>query len=64
MRGKKARALRKKVWGDDKSPRYRRYTRIKGQLLADDERQIYQTLKGRRPHMKEAVKEILATKGE
>jgi len=47
MNGKKAKKIRKKVYGEDGSPRFRKYadnTR-KGGRMADPQRRIYQQMK-------------------
>jgi len=46
MNGKRAKAIRKKVYGDY-SPRFRQYARVpgKGNLIADPKRRIYQKMK-------------------
>jgi hypothetical protein len=44
MNGKKAKVLRKKIYGDDFSFRYRKYFRVtkSGQCIADEKRRAYQ----------------------
>lgn len=47
MRGKKAKKLRRKIYGDDFSSRFRKYFRSNqtGQILTDERRRAYQKLK-------------------
>lgn len=47
MNGKKARRLRKEIYGDDFSQRYRQYYRHKAHRMriADEKRRAYQNLK-------------------
>ena len=46
MNGKKAKKLRKQVYGDDYSSRYRKYTTLEtDQIIADYNRRWYQNLK-------------------
>ncbi|MHC4184131.1 MAG: hypothetical protein ACYSR0_12360 [Planctomycetota bacterium] len=47
MNGKRAKQIKRLVYGDSFSPRHRKYSRAKGttQIVADDRRQRYQKLK-------------------
>jgi hypothetical protein len=54
MRGKRAKQIRKLVYGDF-SPRFREYRRSKGGIVADDRRRRYQMIKR---NMKEWLTEL------
>jgi len=46
MNGKKAKEIRRLVYGDSFSPRHRKYRKLKsGMIVADDKRQRYQAIK-------------------
>lgn len=46
MRGKKAKRLRRVVYGKEYSSRFRRYGRLaSGQVVSDERRRAYQALK-------------------
>jgi hypothetical protein len=45
MRGKKAKLIRKLVYGPDFSPKFRSYTKRNGIIRADERRGKYQLLK-------------------
>lgn len=45
MNGKKARAARKAVYGDEKSFRARTYSKQHGTIIADGDRRLYQDYK-------------------
>jgi hypothetical protein len=49
MNESKAKAIRKAIYGDDFSPRFRKYTRLKDSftLVADQKRREYQSMKKR-----------------
>ena len=45
MRGTVAKRLKKQVYGDSYSYRYRKYFSNNGQIVSDDKRRLYQELK-------------------
>lgn len=47
MNGKRAKIIRKKIYGDNFSPRFRKYYRNNetGQIIADNRRRMYQLAK-------------------
>jgi len=45
MNAKKAKWLRKQIYGEQYNPRFRTYQRVEGQVVADSRRQAYQKLK-------------------
>ena len=55
MNGKRAKQIRRLVYGENFSPRFRKYSRTKtGSIVADEKRQRYQQIK-------KNIKEWLAT---